>query len=103
MITPGRAVAPESREHKKYEHLIISTEDLQPLVTAVAHPCDETSLKGALEAASAGLIVPILVGPRDRICAMSEALAVDLHGMDISDRESGTSPLAVSRQGKERR
>ena len=85
MITPGRPVAPKSREHKKYEHLIAATEDLQPLVTAVAHPCDETSLKGALEAASAGLIVPILVGPRDRICAVSEALAIDLHGMDIVD------------------
>ena len=85
MITPGTPVAPESREHKKYEHLIASTEDLQPLVTTVAHPCDENSLKGALEAAGAGLIVPILVGPRDRICAVSEALAIDLHGMDIVD------------------
>jgi phosphate acetyltransferase len=58
MITPGRAVAPESSEHKKYEHLIASTEDLQPHVTAVAHPCDKNSLKGALETSRAHAETP---------------------------------------------
>jgi phosphate acetyltransferase len=85
MITPETVLAPVSREHKKYERLIAATESLQPLVAAVAHPCDETSLGGAVEAAGARLIVPILVGPKDRIRAVSEVLAVDLHGMDIVD------------------
>jgi phosphate acetyltransferase len=85
MSTPERAVAHPSREHKKYERLIAATESLQPLVAAVAHPCDETSLRGALEAAGAGLIDPILVGPKHRIRAVSEALAMDLRGMDIVD------------------
>jgi phosphate acetyltransferase len=85
MTTPGRAVARGSREHKKYERLIAATESLQPLAAAVAHPCDETSLRGAFEAAGAGLIVPILVGPKHRIRAVSEALAIDLRGMDIID------------------
>jgi len=85
MTTPERPFPPESRDHKQYERLIAATESLQPLVDAVAHPCDKTSLKGALEAAGAALIVPILVGPKDRIRAVSEALAIDLHGMDIVD------------------
>ena len=85
MTTPERPFPPESRDHKKYERLIAATESLQPLVAAVAHHCDKTSLKGALEAAGAALIVPILVGPKDRIRAVSEALAIDLHGMDIVD------------------
>ena len=85
MTTPERPFPLESRDHKKYERLIAATESLQPLVAAVAHPCDKTSLKGALEAAGAALIVPILVGPKDRIRAVSEALAIDLHGMDIVD------------------
>src|SRR5262245_45619005 len=85
MITSGRTSASESREHKKYERLIAATEGLSPLVTAVAHPCDETSLKGALEAASAGLIVPILVGPKGRICGLAEHLAMDLDGMEVVD------------------
>jgi phosphate acetyltransferase len=77
--------APESRDHKKYERLIAATEPLQPLVAAVAHPCDETSIRGALEAAAAGLIVPILVGPKHRISALSEVHAIDLRGVDIVD------------------
>jgi phosphate acetyltransferase len=85
MTTPAKAAASDSREHKKYERLIAATESLQPLVAAVAHPCDETSLRGALDAAGAGLIVPILVGPKDRIRGVSEALAIDLQGMDIVD------------------
>jgi phosphate acetyltransferase len=85
MATPRRTLVSESREHKKYERLIAATESLQPLVAAVAHPCDEASLKGAIEAASAGLIVPILVGPKHRIRAVSEAVAIDLHGMDMVD------------------
>jgi phosphate acetyltransferase len=85
MTTSGKAAAPKSREHKKYERLIAATEGLQPLVAAVAHPCDEASLKGAVEAAGAGLIIPILVGPEDRIRAVSEVLALDLHGLEIVD------------------
>jgi phosphate acetyltransferase len=85
MTTPKKAFTPEAREHKKYERLIAATESLQPLAAAIAHPCDEASLKGALEAAGAGLIVPILVGPKHRIRAVSEALAIDLRGMDIVD------------------
>jgi phosphate acetyltransferase len=85
MSTPERAVAHQSRKHEKYQRLIAATESLEPLVAAVAHPCDETSLKGAIEAAGAGLIVPILVGPKDRVRAVSEVLGIDLHGMDIVD------------------
>jgi hypothetical protein len=56
-------------QHEKYEGLIAATKALPPLTTAVAYPCDETSLKGALEAAEAGLIKPILVGPEARGCS----------------------------------
>ena len=59
------------RQHEKYERLIAAAKALPPLATAVAHPCDETSLKGALEAAEAGLIKPILVGPKDKIISVA--------------------------------
>ena len=48
----------------KYELLLERCERLDPVSTAVAHPCDATSLSGAIDAANKGLIVPILVGPR---------------------------------------
>ena len=69
------------RQHEKYERLIAAAKALPPLATAVAHPCDETSLKGALEAAEAGLIQPILVGPKDKII-----------GVGLDSSENGHPP-----------
>ena len=64
---PKEATLPQRRQHAKYERLIEAAKTKPPLPTAVAHPCDATSLAGALEAFRAGLIVPILVGPADKI------------------------------------
>jgi phosphate acetyltransferase len=80
-----KAVVTELRQHQKYERLVAATESLPALVTAVAHPCDETSLRGALEAADAGMIVPILVGPKDRISSLAQHLSIDLSGMELVD------------------
>lgn len=49
-----------------------------PLITAIVHPCDAESLGGALAAARAGLIVPVLVGPPHRIAAAAEAGGYDI-------------------------
>ena len=65
-------VVSEVRKHQKYEHLIATAKRLPALATAVAHPCDETSLRGTLEAAEAGLIIPILVGPKDKIVRLGK-------------------------------
>ena len=48
---------------RRYERLIEMTQGLEPMRTAVVHPVDTPSLLGAVEAARAGLIVPVLVGP----------------------------------------
>ena len=53
------------RRHEKYDRLIAAAKGKQAVATAVAHPCDETSLRGAVEAGEAGLIKPILVGPKN--------------------------------------
>jgi phosphate acetyltransferase len=68
-----------NRKHEKYERLIARCRALAPVSVAVAHPCDESALRGVVEAARLGFFVPILVGPRARI----EAVA-DEHGLDIS-------------------
>ena len=51
------------RKHEKYERLIARCKAMSPIPTAVAHPCDESSLRGAVEAAEMGILQPILVGP----------------------------------------
>jgi phosphate acetyltransferase len=71
--------------HEKYERLIAAAKALPPLATAVAYPCDETSLKGAIEAAEAGLIKPILVGPRDKIRGAAQTFSLDLDDFEVID------------------
>ena len=67
-----KVVVSELRKHEKYERLVAAAKRLPPLPAAVAHPCDETSLRGALEAAEANLIIPILVGPKNKISRRCE-------------------------------
>ena len=42
----------------KYENLLAACRKLSPVSTAVAHPCEESALVAAIEAAEAGLIRP---------------------------------------------
>ncbi|SFV26111.1 phosphate acetyltransferase [Hyphomicrobium facile] len=81
----AKAAVSELHRHEKYERLIAAAQRLSALSTAVAHPCDETSLRGALEAMQAGLITPILVGPKDRITAVAKAAGLDISGLELID------------------
>ena len=69
--------------HEKYERLVESARRLPPTRTAIAHPCDHVSLESAVEAAKLGLIVPILVGPEDRIRDVATRHKLDIAGMSI--------------------
>jgi phosphate acetyltransferase len=80
-----KAVVSQLRQHEKYERLVAATANLQPLATAVAHPCDESSLRGTLEAAEAGIISPILVGPGERIRSVAKSFDLDIGGIEIVD------------------
>ncbi|MDR2195903.1 MAG: bifunctional enoyl-CoA hydratase/phosphate acetyltransferase [Gallionellaceae bacterium] len=71
--------------HEKYDALIAACARLQPVRTAVVHPCDDISLDSALQAAALGIIQPVLVGPEARIRALAESLNLDLAGVEIVD------------------
>ena len=90
--------------HEKYQRLIARCKALQPVRCAVAHPCDESSLRGTLEAAQEGLIVPILVGPAQRIKAVAADCRLDLAGCSIVDTEhsdaSASDAVRLIREGK---
>ena len=62
----------------KYEALLARCRRLDPVPTAVAHPCDAAALTGAVDAGVRGLILPILVGPAGRIRAVADANGIDL-------------------------
>jgi phosphate acetyltransferase len=70
---------PPQPTHSKYERLIQKAKEVPAATTVVVHPCDETSLRGAVEAAELGIIVPILVGPAAKVTGAARA-----HGIDIS-------------------
>jgi phosphate acetyltransferase len=78
-------VAPGGPAPSKYERLIARAKQASTPTTIVAHPCDETSLRGAVEAAEAGLIVPILVGPVQRITAVARQHGLDIGAFEIVD------------------
>jgi phosphotransacetylase len=66
-------------EHRLFASLLEKCARLEPLPTAVVHPCDPVSLTGAVEAAEKRLITPILVGPEAKI-----RTAARIAGLDIS-------------------
>lgn len=78
-------VMADIRKHAKYDALIYACHALAPVRTAVAHPCDETSLRGVVEAADAKIIHPILVGPEPRIRALAASLNLDIGGLQLID------------------
>ena len=69
----------------QYRRLIAMAEKPEPISMAVVHPCDRESLLGAVEAARANLIVPVLVGPRNKIEAVARAEGIDLAPYRIVD------------------
>jgi len=93
-----------NRKHEKYESLIARCKGLPPTPTAVAHPCDESALIAATEAADAGLITPILVGPRTRIEAVAKQHRIDISKLEIVDapdsEASAAAAVALVREGR---
>jgi phosphate acetyltransferase len=78
----------------KYELLLERCKDLHPIPTAVAHPCDATSLSGAMEAAQKGLIEPILVGPCSKIQSAADAAGIDLKNIEVIDAPHSVAAAA---------
>jgi phosphotransacetylase len=88
----------------KYEQLLLRSRSLEPVPTAVAHPCEETALAAALEAAGQGLITPILVGPEARIRELADRSGLALGATRIVDtphsQASAARAVALVRQGE---
>lgn len=92
------------KKHEKYQRLLDRCSLLLPTTTAVAHPCDETSLKGAVEAAELHLLIPILVGPRGRIESVAKQCGIDASKYAIVDSPHSHAAAEVAvrlvREGK---
>jgi len=80
----------------KYEAMLERCRSLPAVTTAVAHPCEETALAGAMEAAEKGLIVPILVGPEAKIREIAKAHGIKLGQTRIIDTAHSHASAAKS-------
>ena len=69
----------------KYERLLERCKSLEAIPTAVAYPCEKSALLAAVEAAQAGIIAPLLVGPADRIAETAQSADVDTGKLEIVD------------------
>ncbi|WP_420409925.1 bifunctional enoyl-CoA hydratase/phosphate acetyltransferase [Hoeflea sp.] len=87
-IRRPRASLPARRKSAhgvRFAALVDRARELDPLVTAIVHPCDDLSLGGALAARDEGMITPVLVGPVAKIEAAAKAAGLDLTGLEIVD------------------
>ncbi len=81
--------------HAKYERLIAAAKEVPAASTIVVHPCDETSLRGCIEAAKAGIIIPTLVGPAARIRTVAREHKLDIEKFEIVETENAESASAA--------
>lgn len=86
--------AGEAQSHVKYERLIAAAKLVEPAVTIVAHPCDEASLRGVCEAAAAGLIMPIIVGPAEKVKATAAQHSFDISRFETVDAADSEASAA---------
>jgi phosphotransacetylase len=73
------------QQHSRSQLLIARARALGPVPTAVVYPCSRDALAGAMQAQAAGLITPILIGPRDQITDIAAAEKIDLGSCEIEN------------------
>jgi phosphate acetyltransferase len=99
------AVAREAGvSHEKYDRLIAAAQKEETIKVAVAHPCDDVSLRGAVEARRLGLIEPILVGPPQRLRDVAAKAGLEISAMEIvaaeHSHDSAAKAVELIRAGK---
>lgn len=105
-IKRPRFVLPNVRiaERGHLRELFDATHLLDPLPTAVVHPCSEYALRGAVEAAETNLILPTLIGPKDKILSIAEEFGLDIKDIPMIDvehsHEAAEKAVELARAGK---
>lgn len=94
---------PLQAQRAGYQHLLALAAGLEPVVTAVVHPCDKESLIATIEAANAGLIVPLFVAPEKKLRALAITLGIDLSPYELitaaHSHEAAAKAVTLVREG----
>ncbi|KRR11394.1 phosphate acetyltransferase [Bradyrhizobium jicamae] len=99
------AAAMGTQPGSKYDKLIAAAKGVPTVSTVVVHPCDESSLRGAIESAEAGIIKAILVGPAARIKDTAAKHNLNISGCEVVDTPNteaaaATKGVELIHQGK---
>src|SRR4051812_7656552 len=96
-VMPAEAGA--KQPGSKYDRLITAARGVPTVTTVVVHPCDESSLRGAIESAEAGIIKAILVGSAARIKDVAMKHSLNISGCEIV--ETAPTEAAAAAKGVE--
>jgi phosphotransacetylase/acyl dehydratase len=105
-IRRPRAILPDVRlaERAHLYRLLERARTCPPIPTAVVWPTDRSSLLGAVEAAQAGFILPVLLGPERKIQRLAEVEGRDLSPYRRvhceSSHAAATAAVALARRGE---
>ena len=101
---PEVPATPGVQMRARYERLIAMAEQETAIKTAIAHPCDDASLQSAVEARRLHLIVPILVGPVERIRRVAADGGFDISGIEVvgaqHSHDSAAKAVELVRAGR---
>ncbi len=96
--------SPHAREPEALEQLVERCRQFPAIRVAVCYPCSETALSGAIEAAQARMIEPLLVAPPALLDAVAAALGISLAGCQrvavADEAEAARVSVALCRSGE---
>ena len=96
VVAPVNSLRREVPAHR-LEELLVRCQGLKPMLTGVVHPCSAEALEGAVEAAEAGLIVPVLFGPEKDMRRIAATAKLDISGFRIvATKDSEDSALKAA-------
>jgi phosphate acetyltransferase len=92
------------RRKATFKKLIDHVKTWPKIPTAVCHPCSKTALEGAIDAAAADLIDPILLGPEAKIRALAAGQGLDISPYRLVDarhsHDAAAKAVALCRSGE---
>lgn len=95
---------PREPTEEWYENLNRLKGHFKPLKTAIVHPVDQLSLQGAVDAAIDHIIIPILIGPKEKILVAAQKANIDISAFQIistlHSNESAEVAVKLAKEGK---
>jgi len=92
------------QDHYLLQALTLESRSRKALSVAVCWPCSTVSLAGAIEAADAGLIHPLLVGPEGELSRIAKCLGIELTGCELihaeTDENAAEKSVELCRAGR---